>query len=75
MKLFRLHSTNDKDPVNVNLKGFAVGNGCTDPKECEFQNEYPPFLLQLWRDFGYITQEKFDEVDGLCKDQGPILPP
>jgi hypothetical protein len=60
--------------VKVNLKGFAVGNGCTDPLECEFQNDYGPFLMQLFRDYGYITQAQFEEVDNKCKDQGPELP-
>lgn len=71
--LLRLHSTNDKDPIKVNLKGFAVGNGCTDPLECEFQNDYGPFLVQLFRDYGYITQEKYEEVDKKCRDQGAVL--
>lgn len=50
-----------------------MGNGCTDPLECEFQNDYGPFLMQLFRDYGYITQAQFEEVDGKCKDQGPEL--
>jgi len=29
--LNRLHSTNENEDIKVNLKGFAVGNGCTDP--------------------------------------------
>jgi hypothetical protein len=69
-----LHSTNDQESVKVNLKGFAVGNGCTDPLECEFQNDYGPFLMQLFRDLGYISQEQLETIDGLCKNQGPILP-
>ncbi|XP_031472757.1 uncharacterized protein LOC116245239 [Nymphaea colorata] len=72
--LVRLHSTNDKDPVKVNLKGFAVGNGCTDPLECEFQNDYGPFLMQLFRDYGYITQEKFEESTRSAGTRGSPLP-
>ena len=60
--------------MKVNLKGFAVGNGCTDPLECEFQNDYGPFLIQLFRDYGYINQEQFENVDSKCKNQGPELP-
>jgi carboxypeptidase C (cathepsin A) len=70
---YELHATNERDPVKVNLKGFAVGNGCTDPLECEFQNDYPVFLMQLFRDLGYISQEQYELVDATCKDQGPVL--
>lgn len=58
----------------MNLKGFAVGNGCTDPLECEFQNDYGPFLMQLFRDYGYISQDQFEQIDQKCKDQGADLP-
>ncbi len=30
--------------------------------------------MQLFRDFGYITQQKFEEVDKKCSNQGPELP-
>lgn len=30
--------------------------------------------MQLFRDLGYISQEKFEQVDSKCKDQGPVLP-
>jgi len=30
--------------------------------------------MQLFSDYGYITQEQFQNVDGKCKDQGPELP-
>jgi len=56
------------------LKGFAVGNGCTDPLECEFQNDYPVYLVQLYRDIGYITQSQYEAVDSKCKNQGAELP-
>jgi len=51
-----------------------VGNGCTDPLECEFQNDYPVYLMQLFRDLGYISEDMYQQVDKLCKDQGPVLP-
>lgn len=30
--------------------------------------------MQLYRDLGFISKEQYDEVDGKCRDQGPILP-
>lgn len=60
--------------MKFKLQGFAVGNGCTDPLECEFQNDYGVYLMQLYRDLGFISKEQYDEVDGKCRDQGPILP-
>jgi len=30
--------------------------------------------MQLYRDFGYITQEQYNTVDGKCKDKGAVLP-
>ena len=60
--------------MKVNLKGFAVGNGCTDPLECEFQNDYPVYLMQLYRDIGFISEAQYQEVDAKCKDQGADLP-
>lgn len=51
-----------------------MGNGCTDPLECEFQNDYGPFLMQLFRDYGYISQEKYEEAEKKCSNQGPVLP-
>lgn len=70
--LFRLHTTVSTNKFN--LTGFAVGNGCTDPLECAFQNDYPVYQMQLYRDFGYITQEQYDNVSSKCKDQGGVLP-
>jgi len=29
--------------------------------------------MQLFRDFGYISQAQYDDVDGKCKDQGAEL--
>lgn len=44
--LLRIDSYNDY-PTNgiINLKGFAVGNGCTHPDECSFNSEIPRFLF------------------------------
>ena len=50
-----------------------MGNGCTDPLECEFQNDYPVYLMQLYRDIGYIRQEQFEKVDQACRNQGAEL--
>lgn len=50
-----------------------MGNGCTDALECEFQNDYPVFLMQLYRDIGYISQEQYETVDEECRDQGAEL--
>ena len=30
--------------------------------------------MQLYRDYGIISQEMYDLVDGKCKDQGEELP-
>lgn len=72
----RLHDYNQKysDPKDqINIKGFAVGNGCTHETECEFQNDYGPYLMQLYRDYGFITQEMFEEVDSKCNNK-QVLP-
>ena len=71
MNSHRLHSTGN---LKFNLKGFAVGNGCTDPLECEFQNDYGVYQMELFRDFGFISQEQYDLVDSKCKNQGSKLP-
>lgn len=70
----RLHSTNEQSDVKVNLKGFAVGNGCTDPKECEFLNDYSPYLMEMVRNFGYISDEMYKEIDAACGNAGKELP-
>ena len=72
--LSRLHSTAEKDPLNFNLKGFAVGNGCTDPLECEFQNDYGVYQMVLYRDLGFISQEQYEEVEKKCAGKGADLP-
>jgi serine carboxypeptidase-like clade 2 len=43
---------NSQQPANIriNLKGIAVGNGCTDPLECNFQSDIDPFLAELLYD-------------------------
>lgn len=69
-----MHSTAKDQPLKFNLKGFAVGNGCTDPLECEFQNDYGVYLMQLYRDLGYISQELYNQVDSKCSNQGSVLP-
>jgi len=71
---YELHSSGEKTPLKFNLKGFAVGNGCTDPLECEFQNDYPVYLMQLYRDIGYITQTQYETVESKCANQGSNLP-
>lgn len=53
MCLYRLH---EQGNLKFNLKGFAVGNGCTDPLECEFQNDYGVYQMVLFRDLGFISQ-------------------
>jgi hypothetical protein len=70
----RLHSTAKDVPLKFNLKGFAVGNGCTDPLECEFQNDYGVYLIMLYRDLGFISQDHYELVDSKCANQGPDLP-
>jgi hypothetical protein len=42
--------------------------------ECEFQNDYPVYLIQLYRDIGYITQAQYEAVDSKCANQGADLP-
>ena len=45
-----------KQKVNtINLKGFAVGNGCTDASECEFINDYPHYLYVLLNNVGILS--------------------
>jgi len=58
----RIHDFNQNQaPSNqINIQGFAVGNGCTDQTECEFQNDYGPYLMRLYRDYGFITEIMFD---------------
>jgi hypothetical protein len=57
----------------INLKGFAVGNGCTDVTECQFdsvdeENAYPRYQLQLFNDIGILSDSDFEEVKRICND-------
>ena len=67
----RLHDYNTGRSFGdqINIQGFAVGNGCTHETECEFQNDYGPYLMQLFRDYGFITNEMYNEVDGKCNNK------
>ena len=47
---FRVDSYNDNpdpDVGTIQLKGFAVGNGCTHPTECGFTTDFPTYLYKL----------------------------
>lgn len=48
------------------MKGFAVGNGCTDASECEFLSEYPHYLYTLLNDIGVLSNEIFFKAEKLC---------
>lgn len=54
----RLHDYNQNRAADsqINIQGFAVGNGCTHKTECEFLSDYPPYLMRLYRDIGFITE-------------------
>jgi hypothetical protein len=72
---FRLHdyNTGRKFEDQINIQGFAVGNGCTHETECEFLSDYGPYLMQLYRDSGFITSEMYNEVDAKCNNK-KVLP-
>lgn len=61
----QIHEYNKK-VNNINLKGFAVGNGCTDASECEFINDYPHYLYILLNDVGILSDKLFKEAEDLC---------
>lgn len=69
-----MHSTAEANALTFNLKGFAVGNGCTDPLECEFQNDYGVYQMVLYRDLGFISQEQYEQIEGKCSGHGADLP-
>ena len=54
----KVHNFNQHTQL-INLKGFAVGNGCTDASECEFINDYPHYLYILLNDVGMISDKLF----------------
>lgn len=68
-----MHSTADANPLKFTLKGFAVGNGCTDPLECEFQNDYGLYLMEFYRDIGFISEAQYVDVDSKCNNQSSEL--
>ena len=43
---FNSYNPDDK----LNFKGFAVGNGCTDPLECQLKYNTDPFQAQTFYD-------------------------
>lgn len=51
------YNKNPTETFAINMKGFAVGNGCADVTECNFINDYPKYQMYLFRDLGYITQK------------------
>lgn len=51
------------------MKGFAVGNGCTDITECEFINDFPRYQYQLFNDIGVLPDSDFQEANKLCSTE------
>jgi len=43
----------------IQLKGFAVGNGCTHPDECGIDNHWDPFEIQNFREMGIIHEKLY----------------
>lgn len=55
----------EADVERINLKGFAVGNGCTHPTECGY--EYVSYYqVEYMHQRGFVTDESWKEFRDYC---------